>query len=286
MNAYAFDTTRCQLGEGPLWHPLRGQLYWFDITGRRLLTREAGATRSWDLPEITSAAGWIDAGTLLTVSESGFDRFDLATGTRERLADLEAEIPGTRSNDGRADPMGGFWVGTMGKNAEPRAGARNRYYKGEVRCLWPEQNIPNAICFSPDGLHAYYADTARGRVWRFDLDADGWPRGEPAVFLDLRAEALNPDGAVTDAAGHFWNAQWGAHRVAEYDTAGRFLRAIDVPPAHSSCPAFGGPDLTTLYVTSAMQGLDRARLDAEPAHGQTFAVDGVAQGRPEPQVQP
>ena len=284
MTPYLYDDARCQLGEGPLWHPARGQLFWFDIPGRRLLTREAGQPRHWDLPEMTSAAGWIDDDTLFTVSETGFDRFSLKTGLRERLAPLEADNPVTRSNDGRADPMGGFWIGTMGNKAEPGAGGLYRYYKGEVRSLWPGRTIPNAICFSPDGLHAYYAETLDHRVWRFRLDGDGWPLGEPETFLDLGAEGWKPDGAVTDARGHFWNAQWGGHRVAEYDPAGRFLRAIALAPAQTTCPAFGGRGLTTLFCTSAKQGLAKDRTDAEPVHGQTWAVDDLGPGLPEPRV--
>jgi sugar lactone lactonase YvrE len=96
---------------------------------------------------------------------------------------------------------------------------------------------------------------------RVALDADGWPAGEPELFLDLSADALNPDGAVIDADGTTWIAQWGASRVAAYAPDGSFLRAVEFPAPHTSCPAFGGPDLTTLFCTSARQGMDAAALD-------------------------
>lgn len=285
MTPTCFDDRSCELGEGALWHPERGQLFWFDITGRRLLSRHDGRPLSWDLPEMGSAAGWVDRDTLLVVTETGFHRFDIASGRLERLADLEADNPATRSNDGRADPFGGFWIGTMDKRAQPGAGAFYRWYRGEVRRLFPGISIPNAICFSPDGGLAYFADTALAVVWRQRLDAHGWPVGERETYLDLRAEGLHPDGAVTDAEGNFWNAQWGASRIAQYDPAGRFLQAIALPPAHTSCPAFGGPDFSTLYCTSARQGLSLDRLAAEPAHGQTWAVASAGRGAAEPKVE-
>ena len=106
-----FDDRRCELGEGPLWHPGRNQLFWFDILGKRLLTRTDGGARDWQFPDLVSAAGWVDDRSLLIASESALFRFDLDSGARSDLCALEADRPDTRSNDGRADPQGGFWIG-------------------------------------------------------------------------------------------------------------------------------------------------------------------------------
>ena len=210
---------------------------------------------------------------------------DLETEAREDVAPLEAENRTTRSNDGRADPWGGFWIGTMGKAAEPGAGAIYRFYRGEVRKLFPDITISNAICFAPDRSVAYYTDTATKIVMRQALEPEhGWPEGAPEPWLDLRGDGLNPDGAVVDAAGNFWCAQWGASRVAAYAPEGRFLRAVAFPGRHTSCPAFGGEGLTTLFCTTARQGLSRLVLLAEPHNGQTFAAPGVAQGQAEHRV--
>ena len=108
----------------------------------------------------------------------------------------------------------------------------------------------------------------------------GWPEGEAVPHIDLTGEGLHPDGAVIDAEGNLWNAQWGAARVACYDPEGRFVRAVPFPADHTSCPAFGGPDLTTLFCTTARQGIE----DPDAAQGRTYAARGAAQGRPEPQV--
>ncbi len=275
-----YDDRACFLGEGALWHPLRNQLFWFDIINKRLMSQSSAGPLVWQFDEIHSAAGWVDADRLLIASETGLWVFDIATGSRRLVTALEADRPDTRCNDGRADPMGGFWIGTMGKSAEAGAGSIYRYYRGELRKLVAGLSIPNAICFAPDGRTAYYTCTLTGQILRLGLDTQGWPVGQAEVHIDLRAEGLNPDGAVTDAEGNLWNAQWGAGRVACYRPDGSFAHAVSVGGVHSSCPAFGGADLTTLFVTTAQEGLDAPTS----GDGLVYSVTGAGQGRPEPQV--
>ena len=284
MSARLHDTRQCLLGEGPLWHPERGQFFWFDILGQRLLSQQDGAPLEWQFDEIVSAAGWINRDTLLIASETALFTFNLETGARETLTALEAETVATRSNDGRADPAGGFWIGTMGKSAEPGAGAIYRFYRGELRQLFPDITIPNSICFAPDGSTAYFADTLTGLIKRVTLDASGWPSAAPEIFVDLRGDGLNPDGSVTDAAGNLWNAQWGASRVAGYAPDGTPLESYAFPARHTSCPAFGGPDLSEMYCTTAQELLSPEILAAEPANGQTFVTPTTRTGWPEPRV--
>ena len=276
-----FDDRICGLGEGPLWHPVREQLFWFDITGRRMLTRKGDAAQEWHFADMVSAAGWTGPDGLLIASEGGLFLFDLETGTKTPLCPLEADNPATRSNDGRADPQGGFWIGTMGKRAEPGLGSIWRWHRGELRRLYGGITIPNAISFPPGGGTAQFADTVTRRVMRVALDGEGWPKGEPEVFLDLAAEGLNPDGAVVDAAGLTWIAQWDAGRVAAYAPGGAFVTAVAFDAPHTSCPAFGG---TTLYCTTATQGMGAEALARHPSAGMTLAAANVTQGQPEHMV--
>lgn len=279
MTPRTYDDRHCTLGEGPLWHPERQQLFWFDILEGALLSRTADQPIAWEFDEYVSAAGWIDAETLLIASETGLWTFDLERGVRQPIAPLEADSPGTRSNDGRADPFGGFWIGTMGKGAEVGAGSIYRYYRGEMRTLFTGLTIPNSICFSPDGGHAYWACTRTRQIMRSRLDGQGWPTGDPHLFVDLRADGRNPDGSVVDRDGYLWNAQWGSGRVARYSPAGVGDSVVAVPGRHSSCPAFGGPDGSTLFVTTAREHM----VAPDDEQGRVYAVEtgvvGIAEYR-------
>jgi len=174
----------------------------------------------------------------------------------------------------------------MGKEAASRQGkgAIYRFYRGELRLLYPGISIPNSMCFQPDGKTGYFSDSAQYKVMRVALDAQGWPVGTPQTFLDFSAERIEPDGAVVDAAGNVWVAQWGASRVAAYAPDGRLLRTVPFDAPHTSCPAFGGEDLSTLYCTTALEGMDPAGRAAHPQAGKTFAAPGVGTGLPEYRV--
>ncbi len=282
--ATVHDDRVCALGEGPLWHPERGQLFWFDITGKRLLSREGDTPLSWEWDEEVSAAGWIDRDTLMVAGASALWRFDIGSGAREPLAALEADVPGNRSNDGRADPVGGFWIGTMGRGAEAGAGAIYRYFRGEVRRIFQDLTIPNAICFAPGGDIAYFADSADGIVRRQRIDRAGWPSGRPEVFVDFSGMGLTPDGAVCDAKGNLWIAQFGGWRVVCHGSGGAYLGAVEIPAAQPTCPVFAGPTLNRMFVTSATVGIAAAG-DGHHVHaGRTFVADMAVKGLAERRV--
>ncbi len=269
-----FDDTQCTLGEGPLWHPRRKELFWFDIKQNALMTKE----QRWTFDMNVSAAGWIDTDSLLVASARALHRFTISTGDLTDICPLEADNPVTRSNDGRADPQGGFWIGTMGYNAEKEAGAIYRYYRGELRQLYPNITISNAICFAPDGKTVYFTDTPSKIIHRTALDADGWPKGTPEIFIDLRPEGYSPDGAVVDTKGNLWNAHWGAGRVAGYDPDGNFIESFSFAGKQTTCPAFGGDDMQSLHCTSAADGLTGAD------DGKTFVTQTNYTGQAEHQV--
>ncbi|NTB87533.1 SMP-30/gluconolactonase/LRE family protein [Agrobacterium tumefaciens] len=260
-----FDPRHCELGEGALWHPERQCLFWFDILVNRLFGRDGDQALQWQFAENVFAAGWLSRDELLVASETGLWRLNLTSDVRERVAEFPAE-PHLRSNDGRADN----WIGTMGKRSEQEAGIIWRYYRGEMRAIYPGISIPNAVCFDAGRSLAYFADTRRKTTWHVRLDAEGWPVASPEIFLDLNDAGLSPDGALIDAQGNFWNAQWGACRVACYAPDGREIAVEHFAASRISCPAFGGKDLDLLFATSAFQGMSSDARRDEPNAGATF----------------
>lgn len=275
-----YDDRICALGEGPLWHPARQQFFWFDILGRRLMSRDAQGPQEWRFDRIASAAGWVDRDRLLVATETDLSVLDLSDGSLRHVVDLEADTPETRCNDGRADRQGGFWIGTMGKQGQRRLGTIYRFYRGELRRIVDRITTTNAICFSPDGRTAYYADTPEQTIWSQPLDGDGWPDGPRAVFLDLKETGLKPDGAVIDSEAALCVACWGAGAVVRFGPDGREMDRVRVAGRHSSCPALGGEDLRDMLVTTATEGMD----DPGPDEGLTYLVRAAAPGLPEPQV--
>lgn len=282
-DAVAIDQRASKLGEGPLWHPKRKMLFWFDILGKKLLADDG---QEWQFDEHVSAAGWVSDSTLLIASETRLFRFDLDFGTDALVCELDADDPLTRSNDGRADPWGGFWIGTMGKNAEHERGAIYRYFDGELRQLFAPITISNAICFAPDKSVAYFTDSARKKVMQVPLEAKtGWPVAPPDLFYDFSIAGESPDGAVVAADGSVLIALWGSSCVARLAPDAQEIERFAFPTAHITCPALGGRDLSTLYATSAQQGLSADDLAAQPGAGKTFMIETAVTGLPEYRVQ-
>lgn len=287
MRVEVFDDTTCSLGEGPLWHPDRGTLLWFDIDNKVMFEKaEGGARKAYRFDRTVTAAGLLeDSKRLLIASERDLFVYDFETGAEDVLCALDAENPDTRSNDGRADPHGGFWIGTMGYKLEPNQGAIYRYYKGELRLLYPDITVSNAICFSHDLRTAYCTDS-RGEkiIWQVALDDDGWPAAERETLIDFGGETFGPDGAVVDEAGNIWNAHFNGARVAVIDPKGQILREHALPTPLTTCPAWGGPNFSTLYVTTAGGHLPPELEGKDLQAGMTFKLTGIGKGRAEARV--
>ncbi|QOZ54018.1 SMP-30/gluconolactonase/LRE family protein [Bradyrhizobium sp. CCBAU 53338] len=277
---------RCHLGEGPTYDVSTDTAWWFDIREGRLFEAHlgGGSIRVHALGRMASALGRIDAERQLVVAEDGCYIRTLSDGAMTLFCPLEADNPATRSNDCRVHQSGTFWIGTMGRKAERGLGAIYALHRGKISTLFPGISIPNSICFSPDGTTGYFTDTARAVLYAVPLNADtGLPRGEPEVLL--RHTGIGGiDGSVCDADGRIWNACWGAGRVDVYSPQGERLRSLHVPARQASCPAFVGPDLSGLLVTSAWQDMDAEARAADPQAGCTFLLHASARGRAEPDV--
>ncbi|WP_241093738.1 SMP-30/gluconolactonase/LRE family protein [Xanthomonas sp.] len=290
--ALAVDS-RCAHGEGVLWCERRQALFWVDISGRQLWRHDpAGATtRRWDLPDRPGCLGLFDDGRLLLALAKGLyaadpDAADGAALALHKLADVEPERDDTRSNDGRADRHGNFVFGTMSER-DDQAPVGSFYQwsarHGLRRLPLPGVAIPNAICFSADGRTLYYCDSVRPQILCCDYDADAAQTANSRVFVELDRTDAEPDGAIVDAEGHLWNAQWRAWRVVRYRPDGSVERIVALPVKHPTCPALGGANADTLYLSTSRLDHEDAELQRTPQAGGVFAaavgIAGLPEGR-------
>jgi sugar lactone lactonase YvrE len=275
---------RAVLGEGPLWDPEDRVLYWVDIRGLTVhrFDPTTGRDTEWPVPETPGSLARRAAGGLVVALRSGFHFLDLDTGGVQPVARPELDRAENRFNDGKPDRRGRFWAGTMHVHGKAPVGALYRLDPdGTCHRMVDGIAISNALCWSPDGRTMYYADTPRRVVWAWDSDPD---RGEIAnrrVFVTLSADEGYPDGATVDAEGFVWLAHWDGWQLTRHDPAGRTERVVRLPVQRPTCPAFGGPDLDVLYITSATNGLSEEALAAQPCAGGILALDPGVRGLPE-----
>jgi len=267
-----------KLGEGPCWSPAEGRLYWFDIKGARLSWYEpqGGRTGSQRLPMRASAAAPTASGTLLLATERGLAFFDPRSGRVDLRQPMDLGA-GFRSNDGALLPDGCFWWSSMDDNEGERPGVIFRTGPdGFTEPVIEGVHIANSLAMSPDGRRLYFADSKKRTIWTCDT-ADLARR---EVFATTTAGG--PDGSAMDADGFLWNAEWGAARLVRYAPDGAIDRIVETPVRQPSCCMFGGPDLRTLFFTSAWESLAETAAQAPPGAGNLFALDpGVAGlGRP------
>ncbi|MFB6078090.1 MAG: SMP-30/gluconolactonase/LRE family protein [Halarchaeum sp.] len=267
--------THCETGEGPIWHPGEGVLYWCDIPNGRLFRydpRRDDHERVLDGEDALSACTVQTDGSLLLFRAGGrIERF--ADGERTTVATV-ADAADTRFNDVVADPEGRVFAGTM-----PTDERLGRLYRidpdASVTRLDGTYDIPNGMDFTPAGDAMYATESERGAVYRFDYDRETGALADRERFLDVSGERGVPDGLAVDASGDVWSARWNGGAFVRYDATGAEIRRFDVPARKVSCVAFGGPDYRDIYVTTA-GGTDRATEgDGAGALFRVRAPDGV-----------
>ena len=220
-------------------------------------------------------------GGLLAATEHGLAAVDPGTGTVE-IVQPHALESGFRTNDGKIDLTGHFWWSTMDDNGGERPGEVFRTRPdGVTERMLGGIHIPNTVSVSPDGRCLYLADSRRRTIFTHRID----DLSDVAEFAHTRGEPGTPDGSAVDADGYLWNAQWGGWRIVRYAPDGRVDRIVEMPVEQPTSCAFGGPDLSTLYVTSAWDGLSSKDRESQPLAGGLFAfVPGVS-GLPLPLFQ-
>jgi L-arabinonolactonase len=279
MRAELIVDARCELGEGPVWDGGRARLWWTDIDGRALwrFDPSTGETQRVSPPDRVGFLAVAADGRLLLGTAKALFIGVPADGslTASRLAEVEPDRPYTRVNDGRVDRSGNVVFGTMDER-HPRLPVGSFYQYSSAHGLrrldLPHCAVANSICFSPDGRTIYFTDTPTNIIRRGDYDADAAAVTAVREFATLGADQGHPDGSIVDADGCVWNAAWGGAVVRRFTPDGRLDREEPVPTKNPTCPAFGGADLGTLYVTSSRQQHSPDELARTPHAGGVFAL--------------
>jgi len=271
-------------GESPVWDERYHLLYWLDISGRKLhrFDPHTGHDAVWDLPHEAGAVALRRSGGIVLAMIHGFHAFDFMNPNPTPLARFAGEPETNRLNDGRIDPAGRFWSGTVNEI--------NRDPTGALYCLDIDLSVEkrlegiscsNSLCWSPDGKTMYHADSFAWKIHAWDFDAERGAIANRRVFVEVPLEEGFSDGATVDAEGCLWVAHWGHGLIKRYDPEGMLMRKIELPATNITCPCFGGADLDTLYVTSATSRLSEEQRAEQPLAGGVFALDPGVKGLPE-----
>lgn len=276
---------RAFLGEGPLWDVSEQVLYWVDIKRREIhrFNPATGADEKWSTPEDVGSLAVREQGGLVVALSSGFYYFDLNSGETTAIVNPEPELSGNRFNDGKPDRQGRFWAGSMDDTEARPTGSLYRL-DPDGSCLRVIDGgiaISNSLCWSPDDRVLYHSCSLQRTVWAWDFDAASGTIDNRRELIKLADDDGVPDGAAVDAEGNLWIAIWGGWRVDCYAPDGSLKDSIKLPVECPTCPAFGGPDLEIMYITSASNKISNA--EKQPQAGGIFAVEtdtkGVAEVR-------
>lgn len=284
------------LGESPVWSPTEQVLYWLDIKAPALhrYSPTTGEDKAWPMPQEIGSIVLRESGGLVGALRDGFAYLELGKDAvkLDWIGNPEPDRPESRLNDGRADRQGRFWAGSMHDPEGPPQSYFEREPVGAFYRLDPDGSIhpmidgilvSNGLCWSPDGTCMYAADspTRTIRTWAYDQETGDISDERVFAKIPDTPGRGTPDGAIVDAEGGVWVAEFRGSRLTRFHSDGTEDRMIALPVSRPTCPMFGGPDLRTLYVTSAKIMLTPEELAAEPLAGALFALDVGVSGLPE-----
>ncbi|MGB1250122.1 MAG: SMP-30/gluconolactonase/LRE family protein [Candidatus Promineifilaceae bacterium] len=279
FNALPLLSTQSHLGEGSLWDERSQRLFWVDIDGELLhiFDPATGENQSHAVGQPVGTVVLCESGGVLLAVRDGFARFDLASGQLDPIADPESHLPDNRFNDGKCDPAGRFWAGTISMSGAPNVAALYRLDADlSVHKLLTSVTVSNGIVWSHDHTTMYYIDTPTREIAAFEYDVTTGQLANRRVAVSVAASYGYPDGMTMDADGNLWVAMWEGHAVRCWDPlTGELLHTIHLPVACVTSCAFGGPDLQTLYITTA-----NAATPASAFAGDLFSIRLSVKGVP------
>jgi sugar lactone lactonase YvrE len=279
------------LGESPVWHPREQVLYYCDIPGHTLqrFDPQRGDLQHWTFDtDVASLAPMLD-GALLLAMRDGLWRFDPRSGERSRLTGPPYDPLTERFNDGKCDPQGRFWVGTIYEPRKPPLASLYCLVRDRLVRKRDGITVSNGLAWSPNGRTMYWSDTAAHTIYAFDFEPASGDLANQRVFASFPArqpgQSLDsyggrPDGAAVDLEGCYWVAMFDGERLLRLSPEGEIVREVRLPVRCATMPCFGGADLKTLYITTARANRPADELAAQPYAGCVLALDVDVAGLP------
>ena len=265
------------LGEGPVWHPEEGKLYWVDIQSDCFYRWTPGdaAPERFDVGQPVGTVVFREQGGLVLALRDGLAFWDETTQKLDFIIDPEADKPDARFNDGKVDPQGRFWAGTMAEDS--------KLYRLDtdlsLHVMETGIRTSNGLDWSPDRTIMYYTDTPQGVIWAYDYDDASGAISNRRTVVEKREGEGGPDGLCVDSEGYIWGARWGGWRVNRYTPDGQLDLVVEVPVEKVTSCCFGGPNLDELYITCASVGFTDEDWQKQPQAGDIFHIKTGVKGQ-------
>lgn len=272
---------RARLGEGPIWDDLTRTLYWVDIYNYRVhqFFPDRDTLRTFDVGETVGCLAVVGPEKLLVALRHHLAYLDTTTGEIEMLQAVEEDKPRNRFNDGKCDPQGRFWAGTMSR--EEGEAALYRYDPdGALHVMETGLTVSNGLGWSPDGKTFYLTDSPEKTIYAYDFDGESGAISNRRVFVKLDDAESVPDGLAVDVEGHVWSAQWDGWCVLRFAPDGREVRRVPMPVKRPTSCMFGGEERRQLYITSASIDMGEEEIEENICAGDLFCLDVEVAGLP------
>ena len=264
------------LGEGPVWDAANNAILWVDIMGCAIhvLDRKNNAFQSIATPSMIGSFALCNDGNIIAALQEGFVFINRNTGEINAIGDPEKQLQGNRFNDGKTDPAGRFWAGSMSLTGETGTGSLYMVDQQlQVKKQVENVSISNGLCWSLDNRFFYYIDTPTMEVVRFDYDNATGEISNKTTVITIPAKEGYPDGMTIDSQGMLWIAHWEGWQVARWNPfTGEKIDAIQLPVSLVTSICFGGENMDEMYITSARVGLTDEQLAEEPLAGSSFVI--------------
>jgi len=265
---------RARLGEGPLWDAKEQLLYWVDIYNHRVhqFHPASGKNVFFDVGDVVGAIALAGKNRLMMALRHHLAFLDTQTGIVTPIIELETDLPDNRFNDGKCDPQGRFWFGSMSASEKAEASLYRYDPDGSLHKMETGLTISNGLGWSPDCKTFYLTDSPKQKIYAYDFDQATGNISNRRILVDLTGERFFPDGLTIDSQGYIWSAMWNGWCVIRFSPEGKEIFRLHLSvPLVTSC-TFGGEKLEILYITTASVGLSQAEIEKSFYSGDLFAL--------------